>query len=791
MDSRAGGRAGDRDFRLSLVIPAWNEQDTIAQAIREADAALAAVTADYEILVVDDGSSDGTAAVVRAEAEANPHVRLLQHSHNQGYGAALRTGFGAAALDLVAFTDADCQFDLTELEYVLPLSRRFDVVCGYRIDRKDPVLRRFCSWGYNTLVKLLLGSAVHDIDCALKVYRREVLAELLPEGDHFFVNTEMLARAREQGRSVVEVGVHHRPRAAGQSKVSLRDVPRTLAELLPFWWTRSLFPGRDPERPKAGRWFWLGLLVLALVVGGLLFFNLSYPLIKPDESRYAEISREMLQSGDWIVPTYNHGPYYDKPPLFYWLTAGSFQVFGPSERAARMVPALAAFLTVLATFVFGTRIVGVRAAFLAALLLALTAGFIQCGRFIFLDSVFTLFLTLAGFTAYEAMCDRRLRWPWWLASAGCCGLALLTKGPVAFVLLVPPVAAHVWLNRSPARPRLIPWAAHVGVAAALAAPWFVAILLRDPGFAYHFFIEHHLSRFFAGQFHDSPVWFYVPVLLLGGLPWSLLVIPFVRFLCCRTRTVALMRTPALGFFLLWGTWCVLFFSLSRGKLAPYILPCTPPFALMLGCYLHRVLSQTRVTALFEAARNLVPRWAVVIIAGVWLVAGGLAWWKHLAGTAEYLIEASVCLAVIAVVVLWGRRMPVLAVWALCGVAVAAVIYEGSHELIPAWSYQRSPLTCSEEVSELLQDNTTAVAAYGHRWCSVPLARSEEDIPSFDTSEDLKRFLEGHRRNLLVTRHQTDRASLASAVPAGMEISQEVDTGETRVFVIQAVPGSPH
>src|ERR1043165_9512524 len=150
--------AGASAHRLSLVLPAWNEQESIRQAIDEADAALSTIAAEYEILVIDDGSTDDTAAIVREAAAGNPRIKLLQHDGNRGYGAAIRTGFEAAAMDLVAFTDADCQFDLNDLEYVLPLTRRYDIVCGYRIERQDPTRRRFFSWGYNTLVKLLLGS---------------------------------------------------------------------------------------------------------------------------------------------------------------------------------------------------------------------------------------------------------------------------------------------------------------------------------------------------------------------------------------------------------------------------------------------------------------------------------------------------------------------------------------------------------------------------------------------------------------------------------------------------------
>jgi dolichol-phosphate mannosyltransferase len=229
--------------RLSLVIPAYNEEAGIRRAVAEADEALARLTSAYEVLVVDDGSTDGTAAAVADEARSRPAVRLLRHPANRGYGAALRTGFEAARFERVAFTDADCQFHLDDLSALLPLTDAHPVAAGYRVGRRDPARRRLMSWGYNLAVRALLGTGVRDVDCALKVFRREALAELLPESSGFFVNTEMLARARQKGYRVAEAGVRHRPRLRGASKVSvLRDVPRVLAALLPFWWSRVLFP---------------------------------------------------------------------------------------------------------------------------------------------------------------------------------------------------------------------------------------------------------------------------------------------------------------------------------------------------------------------------------------------------------------------------------------------------------------------------------------------------------------------------------------------------------------------
>src|SRR5206468_5702379 len=201
-----------RTRELSLILPACNEAAGIREAITEADDALAQLADNYEILIVDDGSRDDTAAIVLDEAAQRPHVRLLQHETNSGYGAALRTGFEAARFDRVAFTDADCQFHLADLAPLLRLAEGHAVAVGYRVGRQDPWPRRFFSWGYNRLARALLGTRVRDCDCALKVFRRDALRQLLPRAAGFFVNTEMLTRARQFGLGVAEAGVRHRPR---------------------------------------------------------------------------------------------------------------------------------------------------------------------------------------------------------------------------------------------------------------------------------------------------------------------------------------------------------------------------------------------------------------------------------------------------------------------------------------------------------------------------------------------------------------------------------------------------
>lgn len=236
--------------RVSLIMPALNEEAGIERALSEAHAALSELGYQFEIIVVDDGSNDRTAPLVEQAASIRPTVRLLRHERNQGYGAALRTGFEAARYDLVAFTDADGQFYLEDLERLVDLTDRYPIVAGFRLDRQDSRRRRFFSWGYNKLVRFLLGTGVRDCDCALKVFRREALGYLLPDSSGFLVNAEMLCRARRLSLAIAEVGVRHRPRRNGYSKVSLFDIPRTLLKLLPMWWNCVV---RTP-RLASGQW---------------------------------------------------------------------------------------------------------------------------------------------------------------------------------------------------------------------------------------------------------------------------------------------------------------------------------------------------------------------------------------------------------------------------------------------------------------------------------------------------------------------------------------------------------
>jgi len=205
-------------YKISIVLPAFNEEANIERAMTSATLAAERLCGDHEILVVDDGSVDATAKLVEAASATDPRIKLLKHDGNKGYGEALRTGFTAAKMDLVFFTDSDNQFDLNELEAFLPFSDRVDVVAGFRVRRNDPWLRVLIGLSWNRLVRLAFYVPVRDIDCAFKLFRREVFDELDLESVGAMVNTELMVKIGRSGNSIVELGVSHYPRVGGSPR---------------------------------------------------------------------------------------------------------------------------------------------------------------------------------------------------------------------------------------------------------------------------------------------------------------------------------------------------------------------------------------------------------------------------------------------------------------------------------------------------------------------------------------------------------------------------------------------
>jgi hypothetical protein len=229
--AEAGVRFPDPAF-LSLCMPAYNERENIVDTLDSACAILPQFVAKFEVVVVDDGSRDGTGRVVEDYARREPRVRLVTHPQNRGYGAAVTSGLRAAQGELVVFTDSDGQFCLLDLPRLLTLRHRYDLIIGYRKHRADPFYRRLNAWAWNVLVWAVLGVRVRDLDCAFKLLPRGVVDRLRLTATGAAINAEIMAQCVRNGLSIREVPVGHYPRHHGEpTGARLRVIARAFREL--------------------------------------------------------------------------------------------------------------------------------------------------------------------------------------------------------------------------------------------------------------------------------------------------------------------------------------------------------------------------------------------------------------------------------------------------------------------------------------------------------------------------------------------------------------------------------
>lgn len=222
--------------KLSLVLPAYNEVENISEVTGRALDVLPKLVESFEIVVVDDGSSDGTGDLLDRIAAEHPEIKPVHHPKNKGYGAALTSGFTASTGSHIMFMDADLQFDIADLSHLAPFVGKYDIVAGYRIDRKDASYRILYANVFKLAMRFLFGVRVRDIDCAFKVFRADMLKSMHLESPGALINTEILAKAARSGANYVEVGVHHYPRKSGESSGgSPKVVFRAMKETILLW----------------------------------------------------------------------------------------------------------------------------------------------------------------------------------------------------------------------------------------------------------------------------------------------------------------------------------------------------------------------------------------------------------------------------------------------------------------------------------------------------------------------------------------------------------------------------
>ena len=300
----------------------------------------------------------------------------------------------------------------------------------------------------------------------------------------------------------------------------------------------------------------------------------------PDEMRYGEIAREMNATGDYVSPHLNGLRYFEKPAGGHVLNAVAMKLFGDTNFAVRLMPALFAGLSAWALYQLMRRKYSIEISALGALILLTCAEFMGVGTYSVLDSIVTGFITLTLFCFYPALSSPRgWKQAGWLALAGAfAGGAFLIKGFIAFAVPVVVIVPYLLIEKRWKDLFILPWIPLLA-AVAVSLPWSLAVAARESDFWHYFFWEEHINRFFSQEHaqHDNPFWYFIPIFIGGTIPWIFTAPGPLRDLLKARRTEPLIR-----FALCWLVAPFLFFSASSGKLGTYILPCFPPFALLLA-----------------------------------------------------------------------------------------------------------------------------------------------------------------------------------------------------------------
>ncbi len=222
------------DYRpsISVFFPCHNEAAAIESLVAKTVDVLEVISTDYEIIIVDDGSTDDTGQIADRLAAEITTVKVVHHDKNRGYGAALQSGFRAATKELVFYTDGDAQFDIAELADLPPLMRQYDIVSCYRRNRRDGLVRRLNAFCWGKLVSIVFGMKLRDVDCAFKLYKRRIFDDIEMKSTGALIDAEILARASKKGYTIVQRPVSHYPRQAGRSSgANIAVIARAFGEL--------------------------------------------------------------------------------------------------------------------------------------------------------------------------------------------------------------------------------------------------------------------------------------------------------------------------------------------------------------------------------------------------------------------------------------------------------------------------------------------------------------------------------------------------------------------------------
>ncbi len=513
--------------------------------------------------------------------------------------------------------------------------------------------------------------------------------------------------------------------------------------------------------------------ILVALVGAWLFWaHLGSPLLEPDESRYAEIPRLMLRTGDWLTPKLQGKPYNDKPPLVYWMIAGSYSLFGISIESARLVPATCGWLTLMMVYFWSRYYFDRRVAGAAALVMLTMLGYLTMMRMLLLDGVLAMLVVGSLLAGHHALMKQRHP-AWWLISAILCGLGVLAKGPVAIVLVTPCLFALRWLDRSSTSMRFRDGVWYGVVVLAIAVPWYAAMMLTNESFGSEHFFRHHFRRFLDPAHHEQPFWYYVPALLIELLPWPLLLYSVGR----RWRN----WTGTERYVIFFSGLCFIFFSIARAKLPTYLLPMLPMLAVLVGR--HVTLMQWNRRWLLGIGSTL-----IVLLLALSLRSWGFYYALQI-GKPSLDIVALVVLAGFTVLLIYAWYHPSVQslTWKLTTATALFTMCWIAQHAIPEYAQATSIVDDCQELIQLADREGIPYVAHRNSWDAVSFELNRDELEVFSSREwtPFVEWINKHPRSMIWMRDYEGRVeAFTKSLPAAVQVEKVYDLGRVQGIIVK-------
>ncbi len=420
---------------LSVFFPCINEEGNIESTVSQAETVLKKLKLKYEIIVVDDGSTDKTGEIADKLAKENSHIRVIHHPKNLGYGEALKSGFYSAKYDVIVYTDGDRQFDFSEVTKFLEKIKDSDMVIGYRIKRQDSFLRKLFGRGWRLTLFTFFGLTLKDVDCGFKMVRKSVIEKIphLESQRGAMINAELAIKAKKFDFRITQVGVNHYPRLSGKpTGANIQVIIKSYIDLVKLWW-----------KLKDEKLLFASLIFVLFLAGFFRFYKISeYMTFLGDEGRDAIVIKKILTNYDLplIGPPTSVGNIY-LGPLYYYLMTLPMAIFYLNPVAAAGMNAFFGVATVLFIYYLGKNWFGRFAGLVAAYLYAISPVTVIYSRSSWNPNPTPFFSLLTIFGFYKAYESKNFKW---LILTGIGAAAAIQMHYLALILL--PIIVVVWIK---------------------------------------------------------------------------------------------------------------------------------------------------------------------------------------------------------------------------------------------------------------------------------------------------------------------------------------------------------